>query len=191
MAKNTFKSYVFYKPYDVLSQFTKSHPQHVTLADYINVDKDVYPVGRLDRDSEGLLLLSNDKAVVNKLLHPDNEKVKCYVVQVEGEIDETSLNKLRNGLILTINKKKLITKNAKVRKLQEIPEFPERTPPVRFRASIPTCWVEIKIVEGKNRQVRKMFAHVGFPVLRLIRTSIASYNLKGLKPGQLRPIVLE
>lgn len=185
---NKHSTYLFYKPYNVLSQFSKEHDSHITLADHIKVEKDVYPAGRLDRDSEGLLLLTNDNKLINRVLHPNVNKKKTYVVQVEGEIDETALEKLRNGISLRINKKTFFTSPAEARKLKKAPPFQERVPPVRFRASIPTTWVEIIITEGKNRQVRKMFAAVEFPVLRLVRTGIAEFSLAGMNPGDLKKI---
>lgn len=183
-----YSTYLFHKPYDCLSQFTKEHPDHITLADYLNVEKDVYPVGRLDKDSEGLLLLSNDKDMVNKILHPDKNKFKTYVVQLEGEISEVAIRKLREGVELRINKKSFTSKPAKAKILERNPGFPERIPPVRYRKNIPTSWVELKITEGKKRQVRKMCAAVNFPVLRLIRTAIADYRLGELKSGEYKKL---
>lgn len=181
-------TYLFYKPFNVLSQFSKEHDSHVTLADYLDIEKDVYPIGRLDRDSEGLLLLSNDKSLVNKLLHPSNNKSKTYVVQVEGDLKESDIVPLRSGIELRINKKTFTTKPAGVQLLRQAPEFPPRNPPIRVRISVPTSWVEIKITEGKNRQVRKMFAKIEFPVLRLIRTSIDNYTLEGMKQGEWKVV---
>lgn len=186
--ENSFSTYLFYKPYNVLSQFSREHESHVTLADYILVEKDVYPVGRLDRDSEGLLLLTNNKALINKVLHPKVKKQKTYIVQIEGDINEESLATLRRGISLRINKKTFITQPAELKKYAKPPLFPDRIPPVRYRKSIPTSWVEIKITEGKNRQVRKMFAAVNSPVLRLIRTAIADFKLDGMQEGELKKI---
>ena len=186
MDNKGLRTYAFHKPYDVLSQFTKEHEQHVTLADYLDVERDVYPVGRLDRDSEGLLLLSNDKDLINRVLHPSANKYKTYLVQVEGAIQTDDIIPLEQGIELRINKKTFIARPAKVRLLKNPPDIEERSPAVRFRKSIPTSWIEISISEGKKRQVRKMFAAIDFPVLRLIRTSIAEFELGELKAGEWR-----
>lgn len=183
-----YSTYLFFKPYGVLSQFTKEHKDHKTLADYLDVEADVYPIGRLDKDSEGLLLLSNDKNLVNNILHPSKDKFKTYIVQIEGIIDQEEISKLEKGIELRINKKSFISKPSIVRYLGEKDIYPARIPPVRFRANIPTSWVEIQISEGKKHQVRKMFAAVGFPVLRLIRTCIANYSLGDLKEGECKMI---
>ncbi len=183
--ENPFSTYLFFKPYNVLSQFSKEHEDHVTLADFIDVEKDVYPVGRLDRDSEGLLLLTNDKSLVNRILHPSAKKQKTYIVQIEGAVDDQALKPLRSGIELRIKKKQFVSQPATVKILDPIPALPERNPPVRFRKTVPTSWVEISITEGKNRQVRKMFAAIDYPVLRLIRTRISEYSLGDLKPGEL------
>lgn len=178
-------SYLFHKPYDVLSQFTQEHPGQRTLAEFLDVEKDVYPVGRLDRDSEGLLLLSNDKKLINSILHPSNKKYKTYLVQVEGAIKESDVEVLKSGIPLRINKKNFTTQPALVQVLEDPPKVNDRKPAIRVRKNIPTSWVEIKISEGKKRQVRKMFAAIGFPVLRLIRTHIGPYALGDLKPGEV------
>ncbi len=181
------RTYLFYKPFNVLSQFTKEHESHRTLADFLDVEHDVYPVGRLDKDSEGLLLLSNDNDLINSILHPSSQKFKTYIVQVEGEITEEALAELRKGILLRINKKQFRTRPAKAAKIKE-PVLPKRNPPIRVRKEIPTSWAEIEISEGKKRQVRKMFAAVHFPVLRLVRTAIAQFTLEGLQPGEYKKI---
>ncbi len=186
MSKRTH-TYLFYKPYNVLSQFTKEHAEHRTLADYLDIEEDVYPVGRLDKDSEGLLLLSNDNKLINRILHPSAEKFKKYVVQLEGEVTAKAVLPLIQGIELRINKKTFTSKPAKVKIIDE-PNLPERTPPIRYRKELATSWAEISISEGKKRQVRKMFAAIGFPVLRLVRLEIAEFTLKGLKPGQCRKL---
>jgi len=164
------------KPYGVLSQFTKEVDTHITLADYVQLEKDVYPVGRLDKDSEGLLLLTNDNNLKTKLLSPKSKKPKTYLAQVDGAISASAIVQLQEGVEISINKKKHLTLPAKVRSVSNI-NIPPRVPPVRFRAEIPTSWVEIIIHEGKNRQIRKMCSAVGFPVLRLIRIAICDLNI--------------
>lgn len=172
MAKKNFKYYLFNKPYGVLSQFTKEVATHVTLADYLNVPVDVYPVGRLDKDSEGLLMLTNDNNIKNALLSPANQITKTYLAQVDGDITADAVRSLQAGVTISVKKKPYKTQPAIVQKLGSF-VYPERDPPIRKRADIPTSWIEIKIYEGKNRQIRLMCAAVGFPVLRLIRTAIS------------------
>jgi 23S rRNA pseudouridine2457 synthase len=174
--------YLLYKPFQVLSQFTSTEGKK-TLKDVIEVPKDVYPVGRLDYDSEGLLLLTNDKSINQKLLHPQYEHERTYWVQVEGAIQNKDLVALQKGVTITIDGKPYRTKPAKLQILPNDIAVPERNPPIRFRQSIPTSWVSIQLTEGKNRQVRKMFAHVGFPVLRLIRAALGTYNIAQMEPG--------
>jgi 23S rRNA pseudouridine2457 synthase len=181
------RTYLFYKPYDVLSQFTKEIPSHTTLVDFLDVEKDVYPIGRLDRDSEGLLLLSNDVQLNKKLLAPKSKKEKEYYVQVEGVIDEQALNKLQNGVTISSKKRKYTTLPCQAYTI-EAPPLPDRNPPIRFRKNIPTSWISITLMEGKNRQVRKMCAKVGYPVLRLIRYRIEKWTIEGLEPGQYKLI---
>jgi 23S rRNA pseudouridine2457 synthase len=180
-------TYLFNKPFNVLSQFTKEHPDHITLADYLQVETDVYPVGRLDKDSEGLLLLSNNKELINRVLHPSTNKFKKYFVQVEGDVKEKTLQQLAKGIELRINKKTFLTKPALIKKISE-PNLPPRNPPIRFRKEIKTSWVEISITEGKKRQIRKMFAAINYPVLRLVRIEIAEFKLGKLKPGEYQKI---
>lgn len=169
------------KPYGVLCQFTDPSGRP-TLADFVDVP-DVYPCGRLDTDSEGLLLLTDDGALQHRLSHPKFGKSKTYLVQVERLPDEAALDALRTGV--TIKGRR--TRPAKVRRI-EPPELWPRDPPVRFRKSVPDCWLELKITEGMNRQVRRMTAAVGHPTLRLVRTRIDRYGLDGLAPGQWREV---
>ena len=180
-------TFLVYKPYGMLSQFTREAPHHRTLADLdFEFSKDVYPVGRLDHDSEGLLLLTNDKSLNQQLLHPKKKAPKTYWAQVEGDPSNADLEPLRRGVTLRIKGKEHRTLPARVRRLEVEPKLPERDPPVRFRKSIPDTWLEIELIEGKNRQVRRMCAKVGFPVLRLVRVRMAGYGIGGMVPGEVR-----
>lgn len=176
------KYYWLYKPFQVLSQFSKEGDK-LTLADcFEQIEKDVYPVGRLDYDSEGLILLTNDKALTHKLLHPKFQHERTYYAQVEGDITPEAIAQMQAGVTISVNGAKYKTLPAQVRKIEE-PTLPERNPPIRFRQNIPTSWVAITLTEGKNRQVRKMTAAVNFPTLRLVRFSIGKRNIDGMDSG--------
>ncbi|MDK2602592.1 rRNA large subunit pseudouridine synthase E [Vibrio vulnificus] len=177
------KIIIFNKPYDTLSQFTDGEGRK-TLADFIPV-KDVYAAGRLDRDSEGLMVLTNDGILQAKLTQPKSKSPKTYWVQVEGAPTEAQLEPLRRGVEL----KDGLTLPAQVEIIQD-PQLWERNPPVRFRAAIPTTWLAITIIEGRNRQVRRMTAHIGFPTLRLVRYSMGGMTLQDLQPGEWKEISL-
>lgn len=172
------------KPYGVLPQFTDEQGRP-TLADHVPV-KGVYAAGRLDRDSEGLLALSDDGALIARIASPKHKLPKTYWVQVEGVPTEEALQRLRDGVTLNDGP----TLPAEARRMEEPDGLWPRDPPVRFRAAIPTGWIALTLREGRNRQVRRMTAAVGFPTLRLIRWSIGDWTLDGLAPGQWREVTV-
>lgn len=185
---------LFYKPYNVLCQFTDNSEdldKRNTLKDYISIPS-IYSVGRLDLDSEGLLLLTNNGKLQHRLAHRKFAHPRTYLVQVERIPEEKDLDRLRQGILIQDYR----TRRAKVKKLLQEPELPPRNPPIRDRQNVPTCWLEITLTEGRNRQVRKMTAAIGFPTLRLIRISIGitkncQLSLDRLQPGQWRDLTAQ
>lgn len=177
---------LLYKPYGVLTQFTDERhegEQRPTLKDWVTVP-DVYPVGRLDRDSEGLLLLTNDGPLQHRLSDPKFHQPKTYWAQVERVPADADLEPLRQGVMI----KNQRTRPAIASILAQPPNLPLRTPPIRYRKNVPTAWLELTLTEGRNRQVRRMTAAIGFPTLRLVRCAMGSLTLDGLTPGQWRDL---
>jgi 23S rRNA pseudouridine2457 synthase len=185
-----FQYFVLNKPFGVICQFTPEG-KHTTLADVYAFPRDVYSVGRLDTDSEGLLLLTNDKSLTSILLEPSRKKSKTYLAQVDGEVTKEAIRKLELGVEIKHKGKTHTTASAQVKAISEPKDLWERNPPVRVRKNIPTSWIEITIKEGKNRQVRKMCSSVGFPVLRLMRSEFHSLSLIGLQSGEVRELTSE
>jgi 23S rRNA pseudouridine2457 synthase len=180
-----YRYYAVYKPYNTLSQFT-GEPNDSLLGDLGHFPKDVYPIGRLDKDSEGLLLLTNDNQFKSRLLEPKNKIPKTYLVQVDGEITAEAVHELESGKLEIKHNGKLHRVLPAHCKIIDTPlQIHERSIPVRYRKNIPTSWIELTITEGKNRQVRKMTAAVGFPTLRLIRIAIGDYRLTDFAPGTM------
>ncbi|HTO95124.1 MAG TPA: pseudouridine synthase [Bacteroidota bacterium] len=172
---------LFYKPYGVLSQFTREGNWE-TLAAFGPFPKTVYPAGRLDAESEGLLLLTDDNRIKQKVTDPKYGHPRTYVAQVERVPDDEALERLKQGVMIEGKR----TLPARVTLLEAAPDFPPRPVPIRYRKNVPTAWLELTITEGRNRQVRKMTASVGHPTLRLVRTGIGNLRLAGLAPGRWR-----
>jgi len=182
------KYFLIYKPYGILSQFSGEKD---TLKDLGDFPKEVYPVGRLDKDSEGLLLITDDKALNNYLLHPTFGHKRTYLVQVEGVPTEEAIRKLEGGVEINVDGKLYRTKKALARSLEATPVLPERNPPIRFRKSVPDSWIRLSLIEGKNRQVRKMTAAVGYPTLRLVRWSMENLSIEDFGVGEVREMEQE
>lgn len=182
------KYYLLHKPFGVLSQFTHEGG-HKSLADIdFEWPSDVYSVGRLDTDSEGLLLLTNDKRLNSELLSPERGHPRTYHAQVEGSPDFKDVRTLQSPMVLKIKGKEFTTRPCRVALLDPAPNYPDRVPPIRVRKTVPDSWISISLTEGKNRQVRKMTAKAGFPTLRLIRVSIGPFKLGELQPGEVREV---
>jgi 23S rRNA pseudouridine2457 synthase len=179
---NRFRYLVLFKPYGVLTQFVDAAGR-VTLKDFVNVPG-VYPVGRLDRDSEGLLLLTDDGGLAHRLTDPRYEHPRTYLVQVERVPSQEALESLQRGIVLRDGP----TRPAEAVLLDEAPALPDRAVPIRFRKSVPTAWLRLVLREGRNRQVRRMTAAVGYPTLRLVRVGIGPIELAGLEPGHWREL---
>ena len=185
MSSLKLRTVVFHKPYNVLPCFTD--PQgRPTLGDYIEIPG-VYAAGRLDRDSEGLMILTSDGALAHRITDPRHKLPKVYWVQVERIPDEAALDRLRHGIVLS----GICTRPAEVRLLMSEPRLPERSVPIRVRRTVPTAWLEIVLHEGMNRQVRRMTAAVGYPTLRLVRVAIGPIKLGNLAVGHWRAITAE
>lgn len=179
--------FLIYKPYLMLSQFSREGDK-ATLADLaFDFPADVYPVGRLDADSEGLLLLTSDKQLNHRLLNPKFRHNRTYYVQVDGALTDDACAQLSAGVTIPVDGKPYRTLPGEAQPIAE-PTLPERVPPIRYRASIPTSWLSIRLHEGKNRQVRRMTAAVGFPTLRLVRWAIEDLTADGMQPGDIRQL---
>lgn len=179
------RTIIFYKPYQVMSSFTDPEGR-ATVGDYVAIPE-VYAAGRLDYDSEGLLVLTSDGKLAHRITHPRHKLKKVYVVQVEQVPNQTALQDLRQGVLVKGKR----TRPAEVELLDEAPPFSERNPPIRYRNNIPTAWLKIILREGRKRQVRRMTAAVGHPTLRLVRTAIGPITLSDLEPGQWRDLTKE
>ena len=179
--------FAVYKPYEVLTRFGKEGDKAV-LSDHFNVPRDVYPVGRLDYDSEGLLILTNDKSLNHRLLDPKHAHEREYWVQVDGPVTNQAIRQLQEGVTITVDGKPFRTRGADAGIFAADPAVPERNPPIRFRKHIPAPWIRLILREGKNRQVRKMTAAVGFPTLRLIRYRIEKLSLGDMQPGDMKAL---
>ncbi|MDE3185348.1 MAG: pseudouridine synthase [Bacteroidota bacterium] len=179
--------YIIHKPFNVLSQFSSTDGKK-TLKDFFDVPLNIYPVGRLDYDSEGLLILTDDKKLNHYLLDPLNNHEREYWVQVEGNVSTDQIDSLQQGVEINVNGKMYCTKKCIAKKFLQPPQVSTRNPPIRFRKSVPDSWIKIILTEGKNRQVRKMTAAVGCPTLRLIRYRIEQVTLENLYPGEMKKL---
>lgn len=180
--------FYIYKPYGMVTRFTSDVPSHKTLKQLYDFPSDVYPVGRLDKDSEGLLILTNDSSLNSRLLLPAYKHARTYYVHVEGIPSDSTLKMLRSGVDIRVNKKPYKTIPCQAEFASEINWIKPRTPSIRERKNIPTTWLKLILNEGKNRQVRKMCAATGYPVLRLIRSEIESLSVKNFKVGEVQEI---
>ena len=179
------KYFIVYKPFQVLSQFTSQEAKK-TLKDFFDVPLNVYPVGRLDYDSEGLLILTDDRYVNDVLLNPLHKHEREYWAQVEGMVTPKAIADLQSGVVINVNGKMYCTKKCMAAVISQPAAITERNPPIRVRKNIPDSWIKIVLHEGKNRQVRKMTAKTGFPTLRLIRSRIEKITIEHLLPGEMK-----
>ena len=181
---------ILHKPYGYLSQFSKDFDDQKTLADLLTVNQDIYPIGRLDKDSEGLLLLSNERQKAQALINPNSHISKAYYVQVDGQIDSKTIARLSQGVEIRIKKKAYKTLPCQINAMENPPLIPDRNPPIRVRKNIPTSWINIRLEEGKNRQIRRMCAAVGFPVLRIFRHALGPLKIGNLAQGDNRSLTI-
>jgi 23S rRNA pseudouridine2457 synthase len=177
------KYFILYKPFGILSQFSGEKDSLKEVADF---PKEVYPVGRLDKDSEGLLLITDDKPLNHYLLNPQFKHQRTYLAQVEGIPSPEAIAHLEKGVEINVDGKIYTTQKAEAKLLGAEPQLPQREPPIRYRKSVSDSWIELKLTEGKNRQVRKMTAAVGFPTLRLVRWSMEELTISGFGVGEVR-----
>lgn len=180
-----FRYFLIYKPFGILSQFSG---EENTLKNVGSFPPDVYPVGRLDKDSEGLLIITNDKMLNHRLLDPIQGHRREYYVQVEGDVTQEALHRLESGLLIQVDKQTYRTKKTIAKSLRVAPTLPKRDPPVRYRKTVPDSWISLTLTEGKNRQVRKMTAAAGFPTLRLVRWAIEGLTIEGFSSGQVEEL---
>ncbi len=180
---NQYSYFIVYKPFGMLSQFTPEGNKPA-LSSLFKFPLDCYPVGSLETESEGLLLLTNDKKINHKFLNPTVEHKRTYFVQVDGDITEDAIQKLGTGVEVKIEGKLFKTNKALVEKIEE-PSLPPRIPPVRFRKTVPTSWISITLADQKNKQVRQMLSVIGFPALRIVRIKIGNLELKAMLPGDV------
>ena len=175
--------FAFNKPFNVLSQFSPEGDKKTLAHFFPDLPKNIYPVGRLDYDSEGLIILTDDKLLTHRLLDPKQNHPRTYLIQVDGEITPDAIKKLEPGVQINVDGKIYKTKKTAAKIISQPSWLWDRDPPVRFRKEIPTSWLQLTLTEGKNRQVRKMTAAVGFPTLRLIRFAIGSLTIDSILPG--------
>lgn len=177
------RTILFFKPYEVMSQFSAAGEKKTLAHFFPSLPKNIYPAGRLDFDSEGLIVLTSDKALAHRLTEPKHGHPRTYFVQVEGAVTTEAIQKLQSGVDIRIDGTTYRTRPATAAILDPEPTLPERNPPIRFRASIPTSWIALTLTEGKNRQVRRMTAAVGCPTLRLVRAAIGNVEIAAMQPG--------
>ena len=178
--------YIIYKPYKMISQFTSEHKKKCLSDLGVTLSKDVYSVGRLDENSEGLLILTNDKALNHRLLKPEFEHKRIYLVQLQGIVTDGAIKEIEAGITIALDAGPYVTKPCKVKRVKKPETLAPRTQPVS--ETLPTSWIELTLTEGKYHQVRKMTAGVGFPCLRLIRVAIEDLRIENMQPGDIREL---